>query len=70
MAGVPVSGAQYGGDEFMKFRGGDVRLVGLGPEVVTGWGATAEVEGVRMGFTPLVEMGRASEAGFRGKLAS
>lgn len=40
MAGVPVSGAQYGGDELMKFRGGDVRPMGVRPEAVEGWEAT------------------------------
>lgn len=70
MAGVPVSGAQYGGDELMKFRGGDVRPMGVRPEAVEGWEATGGVEWVRMGLTPLAEMGEASGTGFRGKLVS
>lgn len=42
MEGVPVSGAQYGGEELMKFRVDDVKWVG--PEVEE---TTGGVEGLR-----------------------
>ncbi len=67
---MPVSGAQYGGDELMKLRGDDVRPMGVGAEVAEGWEATGGVEGLRTGHTPLAEMGDASGTGFRGKLVS
>lgn len=70
MVDVPVSGAQYGGDELMKLRGGDVRPMGFGPEVVEGWEATGGAEGARMGLTPFAEMDEASGTGFRGILVS
>lgn len=70
MAGVPISGAQYSGDELMKFRGDDVRPMGVGPEVVEGWDATGGVEGARTGLNPLAEMGDASGTGFMGRLVS
>lgn len=70
MVVVPVSGAQYSGEELMKFSGDDVRPVGVGQEVVEGWEGTPGEVAVRTGFTPLAEMGWASGAGFRGKLVS
>lgn len=70
LAAAPVSAAQYGGDELMKFRGDDVRLPGVGPEMVEGWEATGGVEGVRTGLSPLAGMAEASGTGFRGKLVS
>lgn len=54
----------------MKFRGDDVRTLGVWPEVVEGWEAMGGVEGVRTGFTPLADMGEASGTGFRGTLVS
>lgn len=70
MTGVPVSGAQYGGDALMKFRGGDARPMGAGPEAFEEWETTEGVEVVRMGHPPLAEMVEASGTGFRGKLVS
>lgn len=70
MVDVPVSGAQYGGDELMKFRGGDVRPMGFGPDVVEGWETMGGAEGVRTGLNPFAEMGGASGTGFRGMLVS
>lgn len=52
MTGVPVSGAQYGGDVLMKFRGGDARPMGVGHEVFEEWETTGGVEVVRMGHPP------------------
>lgn len=54
----------------MKFRGDDVRPLGVGPEVVEGWEATGGVGGVRMGLNPLAGMVEASGIGFRGTLVS
>lgn len=54
----------------MKFKGDVVRPMGVRVEVVEGWEATGEVEVVRMGLTPLAEMGEDSGTGFRGKLVS
>lgn len=54
----------------MKFKGDDVRPVGVGHEVVEGWEATGGVEGLRTGLIPLAGMGEASGTGFRGRLVS
>lgn len=54
----------------MKFKGDDVKPMGVEPEVAEGWETTGGVEGLRTGHTPLAEMGDASGTGFRGKLVS
>lgn len=67
---MPVSGAQYGGDELMKLRGEVARTPEAGPEVVEGWETTGRADGVRTVPTPLAGTGEASGTGFRGKLVS
>lgn len=70
LPGIAVSGAQYGGDELMKFSGDDVRPLGVEPGVLEGCEATGGVEGLRTGITPFAEMLEGSGTGFRGKLVS
>lgn len=72
MVGVTVSGAQYGGDELMKFKGGDVRTLGVGAEMVKDWdvtGGAAGTEGVRIELSPFAGIDGASGTGFN-KLVS
>lgn len=64
MAGVPVSGAQYGGEELTKFKGEEVRTLGVGAEMVRDWEVTGGAEGVRMGLSPLAGIDGASGTGF------
>lgn len=64
LVAIAISGAQYSGDELMKFRGDDVKV-----EVVEGWDATGRVEGLNTGPIPFEE-GEESVTGFRGKLVS
>lgn len=64
-----TSGAQYSGDELMKFRGDDVRTPGVWLEVVEATGGV-RVDGARTGFAPLVITVEASGTCFRGKLVS
>lgn len=65
-----MSEAQYGGAELMKFRGDDVRNLGVWPEVVVCWEITEGVEVARIEFAPLADMAEGSGTGFRGKLVS
>lgn len=54
----------------MKFRGDNVRPLGVCPEVVDGWEAIGGVERARAGLSPLVETVGVSGTAFRGKLVS
>lgn len=64
------SGAQYRGDELMKFKGEAAGPAEVEPGADGGWWATGGVEGPRSPATPLAEMVGASGTGFRGKLVS
>lgn len=67
---IAVSGAQYVGDELMKFKGDVVSPLEDEHEVTEGCVASVMAEGLRAGLTPFAEMGVASDTGFRGTLVS